>query len=267
MRRELPGPEFWELIHPYTAEVATTQPTVRGFGSDFTAVVECEKGPFFVKAMRNRPGGRRDSILREARINPFVRPISPALLWHAEDEEWIALGFEAVQGRRPDFAPGSPDLPAVVELLDRIGEITLPDIAHDWTETRWDRFVGDEGEVELFRGDALLHMDLHPSNLIIGGRDMWAVDWAWPTRGAAFLVPASFVTQLVASGHGAEEAESWPARCRVWADADPAAIDAFAAATVRMRRAFAERRPEEQWLRAMEQAAKAWATHRGVTDA
>ncbi|MER7049027.1 RIO1 family protein [Streptomyces jumonjinensis] len=233
--------------------------------SDLTAVVRCEKGSFFVKAMRNRPGGRRDSIIREKSINRFVRPISPALLWSAEDEEWVVLGFEAVNGRESDFRPGGTDLPAVVGLLNRIGELDVPDVARDWTETRWDRFATTDAETELFRGDSLLHADINPFNLLVGDHTVWAVDWGWPTRGAAFIDVAMFTVHLVASGHTAESAESWADRCRAWEKADARAVDAFAAATVRLWREMVERKPDVPSRKAMHEAAREWAAHRGVT--
>ncbi|WP_407565336.1 hypothetical protein [Streptomyces sp. 184] len=87
----------------------------------------------------------------------------------------------------------------------------------------------------------------------------------WPTRGAAFIDPAILVVQLVSSGHSAESAESRVSRCTAWAEADPKALDAFAAATVRMNRAVAARKPEADWLRAMTAAAEAWANWRGAS--
>ncbi|WP_233361227.1 phosphotransferase [Streptomyces sp. GMR22] len=267
MNRELPGPDLWALIQPHTGILSQAQPTARGFGSDLTAVIECEKGPFFVKAMRNRPGGRRASLIRERLINPAVQSVSPALLWHVEDDEWLVLGFEVVDARRSDFTPASPDLPGVVDLVDQLGNLPLPDIARDWPESRWDRFAVDETEAELFRGDALLHTDINPSNLIIGERGRWIVDWSWPTRGAGFIDPACLVVQLIAAGHTPEAAEGWAAECRAWADADPTAIDVFAAATRRMHRSRADRHPEASWLEAMAAAAGAWAAHRGVAEA
>ncbi|WP_405887892.1 phosphotransferase [Streptomyces sp. NBC_01136] len=261
----IPASEIRDLIRPYAGELISIERTARGFSSDITALVECDEGPFFVKAVRNRAGGRRDSLTRERLINPFVRPIAPALRWHAEDEHWIVLGFEAVSGRLSDFAPGSPDLPEIVELLDRIGKMDLPEVARDWLETRWDRFALDASEAELFRGGALLHTDINPSNLIVEAWKVWAVDWAWPTRGAGFIDPAQFVIQLITAGHAAEAAESWASHCAAWTEADPKAIDAFAAATLRMYRTFADRKPEESWLKAMVSAARSWVGHRGVT--
>ncbi|MET4921668.1 phosphotransferase [Streptomyces sp. PSRA5] len=253
------------LIYPYTGDLEDVQRTARGFSSDLTAVVECEKGPFFVKAVRNRPGGRRDSIIREGLINPFVRPISPALRWQAEDDGWIALGFERLRGRSSDFAPGSPDLPAIVDTVGRIGEIGLPGIARDWAETRWNRFARDETDAARFQGNTLLYTDIHPSNFMIGGPDTWAVDWSWPTHGAAFIDPACLVVQLVAAGHRAEAAEAWAGHCEAWTSTDPKAIDVFAAATLRMYEVFVERKPDAAWLKSMVAAAESWTEHRGVT--
>lgn len=246
-------------------DVSSIERTARGFSSDVTALVDSEKGVFFIKAVRNRPGGRLDSITREMLINPFVRPLSPALRWYAEDEHWVALGLEAVDGRLSDFAPNSSDLPRAAELVGSLGELDLPEVARDWPETRWDRFARDEHEAELFKGDALLHTDVNPSNLLVGVRGMWAVDWAWPTRGAAFIDPAMFVVQLVAAGHSPESAESWASHSPSWTNADPRAVDAFAAAFVRMYRTFAARKPDASWLGAMAEAAQSWAVHRGVT--
>ncbi|MFE5158422.1 phosphotransferase [Streptomyces sp. NPDC056697] len=239
-------------------------PASRGFSSDLTALIRCGKGPFFVKAMRNRPGGRRESLVREALVNPAVKPVAPALLWQVENEGWIALGFDVVEGRRADFGPGSPDLPAVVDTLNRISALNPPEVARDWPETRWDRFARDKAEADLFRGEALLHTDINPSNLIVGQDRMWAVDWAWPTRGAAFIDVACLVVQLIAAGHTAQGAESWTAHCPAWRNANPAAIDAFATATFRMYRSQASRFPDASWLDDMVTAVRAWAVHRGV---
>lgn len=75
--------ELIELIGSHTGEVSGIRPTERGNNSASTVLVDCEKGSFFVKAVPNRPGGRRDSLIREALVNPHIQPISPALVWQA----------------------------------------------------------------------------------------------------------------------------------------------------------------------------------------
>jgi hypothetical protein len=227
-------------------------------------VAECEKGTFFVKAVRNRPGGRRDSLIRERDINPYVRRVAPALRWHAEDDMWSVLGFEAVEGRPSDLAPGSPDLRHVVDLLASVGSFELPKVARDWPETRWDAYVADPGDTTLLRGDALLHTDVNADNVLVGDSRAWLVDWAWPTRGAGFIDCACFVVQLIAAGHSAGSAESWASGCAAWVEADPRAIDVFVRANLRMYQAFTEHNPEAAWLAALEAAARSWSDHRGL---
>ncbi|MGR3872990.1 hypothetical protein ACUXZZ_31085 [Streptomyces graminifolii] len=264
MDTDLPESAIRPLIEEHTGPVTGIHRTERGFSSDLTAVVDCARGPFFIKAMRNRPGGRRESLIREKRINAYLGHISPHLLWDVESEDWLVLGFEAVDGRSSDFAPDSPDLARVVDVIDAIGRLRLPQIAQDWTETRWDLFASDGSEAELFRGDSLLYTDINPSNIIVEKRRVWAVDWAWPTRGAGFIDPALLVLQLVAAGHAPGSAEKLAERLPAWREAAPKAVDAFAAANLRMYRAAVGRKPDVDWLKAMVDACLAWAVHRGV---
>ncbi|MET8831036.1 protein kinase [Streptomyces sp. NPDC004610] len=259
-----PESEIRALIRPHTGVVHDIRRTVRGFSTDLTARVDAVKGRFFVKAVRNRPGGRADSFAREALINPSVRQFSPRLLWEAEDARWIVLGFEWVEARSATLLPGSVDLPGVVELVDSIGGIDVPRQARDWAETRWDRFATSAGEAAWFQGDALLHTDVNPSNLLVGERRLWLVDWSWPTRGAGFIDPAILALQLIASGHSPAEAESWAAQCKAWGRADRKAIDAFVAATARMYLFRAAKSPDASWLAAMVVACRAWCERRGV---
>ncbi|WKK23746.1 protein kinase [Streptomyces olivoreticuli] len=263
---DLPDAHFRALIYPHTGEVATVEIPDHGYSSDFAAIINSEKGQFFVKAMFNEPGGRRDSIIREREINPYVTPLSPALLWSVDGDDagWIILGFEVIEERGLGFEPDSPDLPLAVDLLNRAAALELPDVARDWTEDRWDAYVGSEEELVSLRGDALLHTDINPDNLTVGEVGSWIIDWAWPTRGPAFIDPACFVVQLISAGHSPESAEGWAARCTAWADADSKAIDVFAGAYLRMLRAIANRRPDEAWLKAMAEAAQAWVDHRDV---
>ncbi|MFC0598793.1 protein kinase [Streptomyces palmae] len=264
---DLPDGHFRHLILPYTGKVTHVRVPARGFSSDFSAVIDSEKGRFFVKAMFNRPGGRKASILRERAINPHVQPLSPRLLWSVDGDDagWIILGFEAIEERGLDFEPGSPDLPLAVDLLNRAARLELPDVARDWREDRWDAYVSSKGELGLLRGDALLHTDINPANLTVGEAGSWIIDWSWPTRGPGFIDPACFVVQLIAAGHSPESAESWAAGCTAWTSADPRAIDVFAVADLRMHRRFIERNPSESWLAAMLAATEAWASHRGVS--
>ncbi|MFH8491963.1 protein kinase [Streptomyces longisporoflavus] len=264
MNRRLPTADFLDLIHPYTGDVFDAQPTARGFSSDVLMLVDGGLGRFFVKGIENRAGGRRDSLIRERTVNPSVHPLSPCLRWHTQNDQWIALGFERVHGQPSNFAPDSADLPVIVQLVNRIGQIALPAAAEHWPETRWDRFASDLGQAALFKGDSLIHGDINPGNLLVGDTGSWVVDWAWPTRGSALIDPSLLVLQLIAAGHSPQSAESWVSGCAAWSNSDPAAIDAFAWANLRMYQKRAERHPDQTWLAAMETAARAWAGYRQV---
>ncbi len=255
-------PALRDFLRQYLGDVEVRL-AERGFSSDFAGIAEGTEGRAFVKAMRNREGGRLASLRREEGIAPYLRGIAPDLLWSAESEDWLVLGFEVVDGRTASFAPGSADLPEVVAALDSVSRLPLPTVAQDWYETRWSRFTHDEEAAALLRGDSLLHTDVNPSNFLVANARTWMVDWAWPTRGAGLIAPACLVVQLVSAGHSAAAAEAWAEGCAAWRDADPHAVDAFAAATARMHRFLAERRGEA-WLCAMAAAAESWAAHRGA---
>lgn len=260
MGRPDPGSAFWTLIAPYTGAISAVRHAERGYSSDVTAIVKCAAGPVFLKAVRE-PSPHSSSFAREAQINPYVRSVSPALRWRLHQHGWIVLAFDVAPGRYADFAPGSPDLPAVVAAVNAIGVIDCPDLASNWLETRWDRFTD---QVSRFAGDALLYTDINPDNLIMSSGGTAVVDWSWPTRGAGFIDPACMVVQLIAAGHTAAGAERWAQRCTAWQSADSGAIDAFATATVRMYRHFENRDPSP-WRKAMTQAAATWATHRSMS--
>jgi hypothetical protein len=70
--------------------------------------------------------------------------------------------------------------------------------------------------------------------LVSPGR-AWLIDWAWPTLGAAWTDPACWILRLMASGgHTAPEAERQASRLPAFRAADPAHVDLFAAANVRL---------------------------------
>jgi hypothetical protein len=255
-----PGAEFWALIEPYTGKVGKVRHAERGYNSDVTAIVECNAGPVFLKAVRE-PSPHASSLAREAEINPYVRSVSPALRWRLSEKDWIILAFEVATGNYADFTPGSPDLRAVVGAVNAIGAIDCPDLARDWRETRWDRFTD---RASMFQGDALLYTDINPDNLLVTDCGVSVVDWSWPTRGAGFIDPACLVVQLIAAGHTPDEAEQWAQHCTAWQSANPEAIDVFAGATVRMYQHFENRDPAP-WRTAMTRAVTTWAVHRSMS--
>lgn len=57
---------------------------------------------------------------------------------------WDLLGVEYVDGRAADYRPGSPDLPAVVDVMRRLGGVECPDLPELKSPAqRWRKFVDD----------------------------------------------------------------------------------------------------------------------------
>ena len=71
-------------------------------------------------------------------------------------------------------------------------------------------------------------------NVLLGPDRVWIIDWAWPTRGAAFIDAACFLIRAMAAGHSASQAEALVTECPGWQAALSAAIDVFALASARL---------------------------------
>ncbi|MEE2037464.1 protein kinase [Nocardiopsis sp. CT-R113] len=257
-------PELNDLITHRVGPLVSVAPTRGGYSNATTVVVTSASGErVFVKAVPDRPGGRLDEALREAAVAPYTGGLSPALLWQERRAGWLVLGFEAITGRPTDFAPGSTDLPVLIEAVNRTNTLPVPEVASEWEETRWDRFTPEE-DLPLMRGNALTHADLHPRNALISeeGR-MWFVDWSWPTLASPVVTPSCLAVQLVASGHTPAEAEQWVSGVEAWKH-HPEAARVFARADAGLQRSFAERWPDEAWVDAMAAAAEAWAKRLGA---
>jgi hypothetical protein len=83
------------------------------------------------------------------------------------------------------------------------------------------------------------------------------VDWAWATRGAAWLDAGYWLT---AEGDHTR-AERWAARVAAFRVAPPAAVKAFAVASESVWAGIAQA-DLDPWTHRVHQATKAWAAHR-----
>ncbi|SDH25346.1 hypothetical protein SAMN05216553_118159 [Lentzea fradiae] len=267
----MPQRTDWESLPEalHAAVIARTGPVLKartvseGLNSALAAVLRTESGTVFVKGLRtDQPGVITQG--REALINAHVWPIAPALLWHIEDVAgWNVLGFEHVEGRHPDYSPGSPDLPLVTEALDLLAVLRCPDLPIK-NHLRWRSYL-DGQDPEILAGGSLLHTDFNPANVLITpDGTVRMVDWAWPTRGAAWIDACCLIIWLIASGHTPAEAEAEVQQARAWRDAPPTAVDVFALANIRLWDEIVSHKPSD-WHRQMAEAARAWADSRMVT--
>jgi hypothetical protein len=253
-------PAVRAAVERHTGPVVKAKTVSQGLNSEIAARLRGEAGECFVKGLRaSHP--RVWTQRREAEVNPFLRGIAPALLWRVEEHGWVLLGFEALAGHHADYAPGSPDLPKVADLLRRLGEVRCPGIELR-RDQRLTAYVRRPADAEHFAGDALAHTDLNNENVIVNGGSAHLVDWAWASLGAAWLDAAYWTVWLIAAGgHRPESAESWAARVPAWRTARREAVTAFAHATANLWEEIAGPAPDP-WTARVLHAARTWAAFR-----
>lgn len=238
-----------------------------GQNSAIAAVLDTAQGRVFLKGLRT---DTRAVVTqqREAAINPHVRAVAPEMRWRIEIAGWDLLCFDHVDGRAADYRPGSPDLPRLVAAIRTLAELPCPNVSPVYfrlAERRWADEIGDPAACEALTGDTILHTDYNPTNILVTSRnEIRVIDWAWPTKGAAWIDPACLVPRLIAGGHSPASAEAVARECPSWSNADPAAIDVFAHALTTMWTAIAQAQPEEAWKQSMARAARAWRDHRSA---
>ena len=259
---DLPGP-LKQAIEARTGPITGVRIATAGQNSPLAAIIDTRDGKVFVKGL---PSDHRRVITqaREAAVAPLVSGISPALLWHITEARWNVLGYEYADGRHADYAPGSPDLDRLVELMDALCAIKVPDDPGPLkrAEDRWKPYLDDPETASVFAGPVLTHSDWTPDNVLVSAHRAWLIDWAWPTLGASWTDPACWVLRLMASGgHSAHEAERQASRLQAFAVADPAHIDLFAAANVRLWAEIAQS-STSAWTTKMVQAAQSWWAYR-----
>ena len=147
--------------------------------------------------------------------------------------------------------------------MHALAAIEIPPGPGPWKpiETRLRTYVDNPADSLAFAGRALTHTDWMPDNILISHGRAWLVDWAWATPGAGWTDPAFWLLRLMARGHTAEQAEAFAARLPAYAAADPAHIDVFARANVRMWDEI-EQSNESPWAKTMARTARTWARHR-----
>jgi hypothetical protein len=246
-------------IQARTGIVADAVSASAGRNSAVAVILDTPDGKIFVKGTRaDRP--QAVTQRREAEINPHVLPVAPRLLWHLKADGWDLLGFQHVQGRPVDLAPGSTDLPAIAAALTTLAGVPCPALPLKRIEQRWAEYA-NPAALELLAGETLLHTDLHPDNMLTNGQKVYFVDWAWPTMGAAWVDTAILALWLIASGHSVAQAEDWARRSPTWHTVSDQALDTFTHANTRLWDQIATADPQP-WKRRLADVAQQWSQHR-----
>nr|WP_134006327.1 aminoglycoside phosphotransferase [Streptomyces sp. 846.5] len=254
-------------VHECTGPVLAAANVSTGANSGLAVKLHTQTGPVFVKGiLLDHPQVKTQA--READINPYLPVSAPRLLWHVQAGGWDLLGFELVDGRIANYAPGSPDLPLVVTALEDLAATGCPDIPLlDCAQ----RYAAYTDRPELFAGDALLHTDMAPHNVLVDNQNggvAHLIDWAWPTRGAGWVDAAVWIIRLVDAGHAPKTAEEWTVRLPAWQTAPSSAVTVFAQANACMWQEIATHSTDVQWQKRMAVSARLWAEYReaGMTE-
>jgi hypothetical protein len=253
-----------EAVADHTGRVIDYGSAPVGNHAEIAGTLHTGRGRVFVKGTRLLPdqhwgGPEAWSLRNEAAVIPYARPYAPELLWQVETGGWLLVAFEHIQGRHPDYRPGSADLEPVAAVIAGLSELPCPSAVRLRVE---DRYRSQDAAAEALAGPAMLHCDLNPSNVLITpAGDVRVVDWAFCSRGAAWLECGFLLPWLMRDGHTPESAEAWLERFPAWKQADPTIIDSFASwlATAWSRRDVPGAAP---WVAEYAGIAQAWAAHR-----
>ena len=244
-------------VEDRTGPILRTRTASAGANSAVATTLYTADSTVFVKGVpTDHPQIRTQQ--READVNPHLPASSPRLLWRVRDAGWDLLGYEHVAGRHADYEPGSEDLPLVADALAELQRTPCPDVPLKLAEQRWSEYAGPRG-VDQLAGTTLLHTDLAWHNVLITNR-AHVIDWAWPTRGAAWIDPAVLVLRLIEAGHTAQAADAWAHRLPSWSTAPSEAVAAFSEANANAWDEIARNDPQK-WKKNMARIAHDWVTY------
>lgn len=248
--KDMPQP-VRAAVQRYTGPVTETTDIAGGKNSDIALVLRDRRGrTVFLKGVIGV--SRRMRWLRnEITAGKIAVGVAPTVLFHADVDGWLVVGFEHVPGRAVSLSPGSPDLSlvaSVMEKISRIPALELRPLRDRWRVTDWWNKIAEEAPTavdgwnvaemsrwaslvpELVDGDRLLHTDLHGDQFRIGpSGDVHVIDWGFPAAGAAWVDIAFLVLRLVEAGHRPDDAEVWARSQACFAGVKCATLSAFSA--------------------------------------
>jgi hypothetical protein len=170
---------------------------------------------------------------REAEISAGLprAPVFPRLLASYDDGDWVALAFEAVDGRLPTLPWSAADLATTVNALVAMHQELTPsplaslegasvrlepmfggwerlaadssvaDGLDDWSHRHLDRLVELESTwPEACVGETLLHLDIRSDNLLFGPDGVVVVDWPHAALGPPILDVVAWAPSVCLEG-------------------------------------------------------------------
>ena len=193
---------------------------------------------------------------REAEVAPALPADlpTPSFRWVLDDEQWVVVAFDAVDGRPPRAPWVEEDVRAVARLIDVIAGVDAPELRPldaEGSFNGWEKLAGglrsaldsydpwairnlgrlcliEQTWTEAATGTALVHGDLRGDNVLLRDREALAIDWPYASRGAAFCDLVGWLPSL--RMEGGPEPEEMLLSTAAGRAADPEAVTAYAVA-------------------------------------
>lgn len=252
-------PSVRRAVQRQCGAVIAVEPSTVGINSHFSATLRTCDQKFFCKGI---PADHANARMHhsESQVNRYLPDsIAPPLVSTIDEDGWLMLVFQHVDGRHADFSPHSPDLARIAEKICTMGnelkgapcaaagplgpkmerfhiwrrfsEGSISRVGLDaWTLENLEQLAEWESRASyVVSGNTLLHSDLNQGNILVHGNgNVYFIDWACASRGAAWVDIAYTVPRLMACGHSPQQAEAWAQTIPAWSTATDAALTAFA---------------------------------------
>ncbi|MGA2931054.1 MAG: phosphotransferase [Acidimicrobiales bacterium] len=226
-------------VRAWAAEVGGGDPRgVRdlagGFSPGATAVLECAGGDVFVKAVGAALNPESPDIHRREMVVSAALPRSPRfprLLASYDDGDWVALAFEAVDGRPPRHPWVGDELTRVTDALSSLHRDltpsplpTLEPLAvfarklfggwaelvamhappaglDEWARAHLERLTElESGWPAAYEGTTLLHGDVRADNVLLAADGVVFVDWPHAAVGTPVFDVIGWAPSVVLEG-------------------------------------------------------------------
>jgi hypothetical protein len=252
----------WTLLPPALRRLIETQlgsPVAEarsagaGFTPGFASVLTGTDGRRqFVKAASTKAQAQfaaayREEIRKLRALPPGIP--APRLLWTHDDDLWVVLGLEYVDGAGPVRPWRTDQLEACLDALEVVAtrldpapevlglgpmaaEEEFGSMAAGWRftaerEPDWPHLAEAEAlttrAAEVLAGSALVHTDARDDNFVVTDTGAAVLcDWNWPVLGPAWADTVMALISAHADGH---DADAILARRAVTRDVDPEHVD------------------------------------------
>ena len=210
-----------------------------GFSPGAAARLECPRGALFVKAVGEELNPESPALHRREAVISASLPPSPAFpvfLDVYDDGGWVALAFEAIEGRLPHHPWDRAELDAVVRALERAHDSLTPSPAEhlEPAERHFERLFGGWAELaasgdtagldawsrdhllqlaELeahwpaaIEGRTLVHGDIRSDNILMSRAGPVFVDWPHAAVGTPVFDLVAWAPSVVLEGGPPPEA-------------------------------------------------------------